>query len=736
MTFRSASSGRYRFAVRIVGIALLVIAGMWGSGADAASASADTGIRGYRIAMAVASVVISIGALLVALLHIRRRRLEASVRALQERESALIDASMDAIIGIDRAQRIVLFSAAAERLFQLPAASARGEPLERLLPARFRDAYQRNLRDFIEGGLSGGSIGQSRELKVLKADGAELAVEAAIARICAGGETLFTITLRDVSEKMQLEQALREQTERLQVGQRIAEMVVMDWDISNDRLAWSDSPERIRGPLPAQGKYPPWVQQVHPEDLEYFLAMRTAGIDTLQPLTLEYRLVRTDGQVIWLRSIQASYPGPDGKAARMIVSMQDITARKKADAELASLEARLRESQKMEAIGTLAGGIAHDFNNIIATILGHVELARNVAGIDPAVLESLDEIRKAGRRARDLVHQILAFSRREPTRRQPVELLPIIEEAARLLRAMLPARIKLEVRHDDADPIVLADRTQLQQVVINLANNSLHATRGEAGRIEFQVDTVVLDAVGAATQPALRALAERHPGRVARLRVSDTGHGMDAPTLARMFEPFFTTKAAGEGTGLGLSVVYGIVQAHEGAIVVESQPDKGTTFDIFLPLAAPGVAPQPEESAGRPPTALTPSVAGRHILYIDDDESLLLLVTRLLQRRGLRVSAHGNQNEALDTLRADPMAVDLVVTDYNMPGMSGLQVARAIRQIRPDLPVVVASGFIDETLEAQAKDAGIREVIFKATAVEDYCGLVERLLAREMAQAR
>jgi len=210
MTFRSASSGRYRFAVRIVGIALLVIAGMWGSGADAASASADTGIRGYRIAMAVASVVISIGALLVALLHIRRRRLEASVRALQERESALIDASMDAIIGIDRAQRIVLFSAAAERLFQLPAASARGEPLERLLPARFRDAYQRNLRDFIEGGLSGGSIGQSRELKVLKADGAELAVEAAIARICAGGETLFTITLRDVSEKMQLEQALRE----------------------------------------------------------------------------------------------------------------------------------------------------------------------------------------------------------------------------------------------------------------------------------------------------------------------------------------------------------------------------------------------------------------------------------------------------------------------------------------------------------------------------------------------
>jgi CheY-like chemotaxis protein len=211
---------------------------------------------------------------------------------------------------------------------------------------------------------------------------------------------------------------------------------------------------------------------------------------------------------------------------------------------------------------------------------------------------------------------------------------------------------------------------------------------------------------------------------------------MDAPTLARMFEPFFTTKSAGEGTGLGLSAVYGIVQAHEGAIVVESQPDEGTTFDIFLPLAAPGAVTLPAQGAGNSPAGRASSIAGRHILYIDDDEALLLLVKRLLQRRGLRVSAHGNQNEALDMLRADPAAVDLVVTDYDMPGMSGLQVARAIRQIRPDLPVVVASGFVDETLAAQAKDAGIRELIFKATAVEDYCGVIERLLAREMAVSR
>ncbi|MBL0124653.1 MAG: response regulator [Betaproteobacteria bacterium] len=417
--------------------------------------------------------------------------------------------------------------------------------------------------------------------------------------------------------------------------------------------------------------------------------------------------------------------GDGASESDFIVQMQDIRERKQAEAARASLEAQLRESQKMQAIGTLAGGIAHDFNNIMATILGNVELARQDASSNPLALESLSEIRKAGTRARDLVQQILSFSRRQATERRRIPLAPIIEESVRLLRATLPARITLEVHRDAGVPPVLADATQIQQVLINIATNAMQAIHAGTGHIGIRLETVQFDDAMAATHPALRALHARHPGRTVRLAVSDDGPGMDADTLERIFEPFFTTKEVGQGTGLGLSVVHGIVQTHEGAIVVDSQPGKGATFNIYLPAAdaATDVAPIDTGAA-----MATPDIGGsRHILYLDDDESLVFLVQRLLERRGFRVSGYIDQREALDALRADPAAFDLVVTDYNMPGMSGLDVARAVRLIRSNLPVAVASGFIDEALHSQAEGAGVLELIFKANAVEDLCEAFARL---------
>ena len=702
-----------------------------GTAMDDAMASVDLRARGYRVAVSIACAIIGLTALLLVWLDTRRRRSEASIRTLKDRQAAIIDTSMDAIIGVDARQHIVLFSAAAERLFQLPAAQAMGQTLDRFLPESVRDAHQDHVRKFIGGSVSTRNMGQVGTLTALKSDGTEFPVDASISQILTGDEQMFTVTIRDVTEHKKLEQALRAQTDRLQLGQRSAELVIIDWDIGNDKLVWSDSPDRLRGPLPDEGEYPAWVKQVHPDDLEHFLAMRAKGIETLQPQIFENRIIRTDGDILWLRVVQSAFPGPDGKAARMIISMQNITERKKADAEMARLEAQLRESQKMEAIGTLAGGIAHDFNNIIATILGHVELARHDAGSNSGTLESLDEIRKAGRRARDLVHQILAFSRREPTNRKPLELVSIVEESVRLLRATIPARISIEVLRGADLPVVLADATQIQQVLLNLANNSMHAMHGEPGHIEFSIGTVMLDAAFTTSNPALRKMFESHPGRTARLQVRDTGQGMDVATLERMFEPFFTTKPAGEGTGLGLSVVHGIVQAHEGTIVAESQPGKGTTFAVFLPTTSERTDIERVEIGAKSPSGELSPVIRRHILYIDDDESLLLLVKRLLGRRGYQVSAHSSQSEALGILRDDPTKFDLVVTDYNMPGMSGLDVAREIKTIRPDLPIAVASGFIDEALQSQAKGAGIMELIFKETAVEDFCGVVERLLTRQ-----
>ncbi len=226
----------------------------------------------------------------------------------------------------------------------------------------------------------------------------------------------------------------------------------------------------------------------------------------------------------------------------------------------------------------------------------------------------------------------------------------------------------------------------------------------------------------------LEALRARHPGSTVRITVSDTGPGMDAGTKKRIFEPFFTTKPVGEGTGLGLSVVHGIVQGHEGAITVDSEPGKGTTFTVYLPVAEAEASTQPVNpgTEASPPALVLDG--GPRILYLDDDESVVFLVERLLKQRGYRVAAHTRQKDALQALRADPAAVDLVLTDYNMPGMSGLDVAREARAIRPDLPVAVTSGFIDEALRAQAEGAGVRELIFKADEVEVFCDAVQRLL--------
>ncbi len=414
-----------------------------------------------------------------------------------------------------------------------------------------------------------------------------------------------------------------------------------------------------------------------------------------------------------------------GSEPRFIVISRDITERKNAETAHAALEAQLRESQKMQAIGTLAGGIAHDFNNIIATILGNVDLARLDLTNNPRALESLEEIRKAGSRARSLVQQILSFSRRQPTVRTPTALGPVIDESVRLLRATLPARLAIDVDCDTDVPAVLADATQIEQVIINLVTNAMQATPG-SGSIRIRLDTVMLDKALADAQPALRALYEMHPGRTVRLVVSDDGTGMDAITLGRIFEPFFTTRAVDEGTGLGLSVVHGIVRTHEGAIVAASRPGRGTTITVYLPSSlTPAVALAHGEKAAN--HAVPGAGRGQHILYIDDDESLVFLVRRLIERRGLRISAYTDQREALVALRADPASFDLVVTDYNMPGMSGLDVAREVRAIRADLPVAVASGFIDEALRSQAGAAGVRELIFKASAVEDLCDAFVRL---------
>jgi len=426
-----------------------------------------------------------------------------------------------------------------------------------------------------------------------------------------------------------------------------------------------------------------------------------------------------------------------------VFSYADVTERKRTEAARNQLEAQLRESQKMEALGTLAGGVAHDFNNIVATIMGNVELACQDVGSAHAARESLEEIRKASRRAKELVRQILAFGRRQTLERKVISLAPVVKESARFLRAMLPAGVALSVECADAVPAVLADANQIQQVLLNLCGNAWQALQdqvhGRPGIIEVRLEQRIVNEASN-IENERRANPERvdlRRGRYTCLSVRDNGCGMDAATRARIFEPFFTTKPVGEGTGLGLSVVHGIVKEHDASIEVRSMPGEGTTFRIYFPEAGMSASAHPRHAAANGHAAPAagsdemsmPQGEGQHILYVDDDEAIIFLMTRLLRRQGYRVSGYTDPYAAIAAVRDSPAQFDLAITDYNMPGMSGLDVVRALREIRADLPLALASGYITEELRAQAPAAGVRELIYKPNTVDELCEAVARLAA-------
>ncbi|MDM8522455.1 response regulator [Desulfococcaceae bacterium HSG8] len=427
----------------------------------------------------------------------------------------------------------------------------------------------------------------------------------------------------------------------------------------------------------------------------------------------ETALCHKDGAVIPVEIFLQSVAPPD-EHARFVAIVRDIAERRKAEKEKAELRTQLQQTQRMEALGTLAGGIAHDFNNILMIINGYTEIALGHELLDdhPA-RHSMEEVHKAACRATDLVQQILAFSRQEEQEMVQVKVSPVVKETLKLLRASLPATIEIRQKLTAKCDTILGDPSQFYQVLMNLCTNASHAMGGESGALEVCV-----------TDAEVNSCPDLNPGHYLLLSVSDTGHGIEPSAMEHIFEPYFTTKPRGEGTGLGLAVTHGVVTSFGGTIRVRSKPGEGTTFDVFFPISTEAGGSEIKTSAP------VPMGNNEHILLVDDEERLLSMGKRMLKNLGYKVSARTDSVAALEDFRSRPEAFDLVITDMTMPVLTGDKLALALMHIRPDIPVILWTGYSNQITKEKARDMGIREFLMKPPSIQNIAQAVRRALDR------
>lgn len=407
----------------------------------------------------------------------------------------------------------------------------------------------------------------------------------------------------------------------------------------------------------------------------------------------------------------------------LVSILTDITEQRAADERLRRSEQQLQQAQKLEAIGTLASGIAHDFNNVLSAVIGNAELAQLELPPTHSARGNMQQVLQASQRAAGLIQQILTFTRKTESKRVVSKVTPIVKETLRFLKATIPASIELRHRVIDS-PAIACDLTQLHQVMLNLCTNAVHAMKSHPGLIEIVEESTEIDST------AEGVLAELKPGKYLRLRVLDTGCGMSPEVLQRVFDPFFTTKKPGEGTGLGLSVVHGIMRTHHGAVTISSTPGQGTVFHLYFPVAPAGQPEAPSASAEPPARG-----RGQRVLLLDDEIAIVHVGERLLRRLGYEVEAFSAPEAGLARL-ASGGHFDVVLTDLMMPRLTGLMVAERVRALAPDLPVVLASGFLSDEALQGAREQGVAQTIDKPYTLEALGRALAAALKHSPAPAR
>jgi signal transduction histidine kinase len=414
-----------------------------------------------------------------------------------------------------------------------------------------------------------------------------------------------------------------------------------------------------------------------------------------------------EGIIIPVNISGSFYRDQEGHIAASVINLRDIREQKK-------LEAQLQQAQKMEAVGTLAGGIAHDFNNILSAIMGYAELALDSVERETQLYENLQEVFHAGNRAKDLVKQILTFSRQTEQERKPTQVKLIVDEALKLLRSSLPTTIEIH-RDIQSNGLVMADPTQIHQILMNLCTNADHAMREKGGTLEVNLENVELDTGFTADQPDMK------PGAYLNLTVSDTGCGMPPQVRERIFDPFFTTKEVGEGTGMGLSVVHGIVGSYGGTITADSEPGQGSTFKVYLPIIERREKPQATKEDSIP-------TGSERILFVDDEPALANVGKLILESLGYNVETRTSSIEALELFKNQPDRFDLVITDMTMPNMTGEDLAQELMCTKPNIPIILCTGFSAKIDEQKASAMGIRAFVLKPIVRRGIATTVRKVL--------
>lgn len=559
------------------------------------------------------------------------------------------------------------------------------------------------------------------ETMMQRKDGTKIPVEVITRTFALEGERYRVIILARLFDHSTPGQGKDEASEDYRFMASQTGLLMYDGNLKTQQMILGGAVTEITG-YPAQQimrlGMKGWRERIVSEDYHRVVATINHATRKLDKYEVEYRIVHKSGDIRYIEDHGVVLPDESGTAVRILGTMKDITLRVQAEEQRQHLENELQHSQRLESLGVLAGGIAHDFNNILAGIIGLTDLALREVPVDTFVHEDLTEVLQAANRAKELVRQILAFSRQSGQERSPIYLHIVAREVIKLLRASLPPNIEIIDCADVHSGAVLANAAQMYQVITNFSTNAAQAMVNKSGTIEVRVQDIDLDENDARKYPGLK------PGPYVQLSVMDSGHGMSESVLARVFDPFFTTKGPGEGTGMGLAVVHGIITDHGGAVSAMSKLGAGSRFDAFLPRIA-GV--QVEENG---PQESLPKGHER-ILFVDDDAAVLHFAESALPRLGFKVTMCRDGEEGLNTFLQHAVDFDLVITDQIMPKMSGLDLAKEIHLNSPRMPIILFTGFSDEILPSALAESGIREVVFKPIITKDLIKAIRRAVDQD-----